>query len=340
MDFRDFFYIAEESKNLRPGEPIGRKILGEWVVLFRDESGAPRALKDRCLHRSAQLSIGTVKNGKLTCPYHGWTYDGRGKVVHIPSLGPEQKKLGNRCSDPYSTREKDGFVYVRLNPRPAEEIEPFDMPAYGAKGYHTLRLQNRFKNNVTNCAENFVDIPHTAFVHPVIFRSPSNEKLTATVVRENGSVVTTYRGEGKNLGIFGRILNPGGGEIGHVDRFFMPNVTSVEYRLGHGWHFFITSQSVPVTDEETLVYTDLTYNYGRFGRLAAPLVRRHGQAIIDQDLDILENQMKVLKKYDDPFANAPADIVHVFIESIRNEIAKGKDPRALPARSEEIEFWV
>jgi phenylpropionate dioxygenase-like ring-hydroxylating dioxygenase large terminal subunit len=340
MDFRDFFYVVEESAKLPRGRVLSRMVMGEWLAVFRDEEGRPRALRDRCLHRSAQLSRGHVAGGRLTCPYHGWTYDGGGRVVHIPSLGPEQKKLGNRCAVSYPTREKDGYVYVRLNPEPAEEIEPFDMPSYGKAGYHTIRLQNRFENDVTNCAENFVDIPHTAFVHDKIFRSSKNERLTATVVREKGSVVTTYHGEGKNLGIFGRILNPAGGELTHVDRFFMPNVTSVEYKTPHGWHFFITSQSVPVTDDQTLVYTDLTYDYGLVTKLAAPIVKRHGQAIIDQDLVILENQRKTMKKYGEPFSNAPADVIHVFIESIRGELAKGKDPRSLPPRREEIEFWV
>ena len=41
----------------------------------------------------------------------------------------------------------------------------------------------QFPNNVTNCVEDFVDIPHTAFVHPRIFRVRKDEKLTANVQR-------------------------------------------------------------------------------------------------------------------------------------------------------------
>ena len=244
MKFTDFWYVVGESHDIRPGKVVARKILGEWFAVFRDEEGAPRAMRDRCLHRSAQLSRGTVKGGKLTCSYHGWTYDGAGKVVNIPSLGPAQTKLGNRCAPVFDTRELDGFVYVRPSLAPEVELAPFRMPHYGDRGYNTIRLLNRFENNVTNCAENFVDVPHTAFVHKGIFRSSKNESIRTTIERKDGSVVVTYHGESANIGVFSRVLNPKQRRFEHVDRFFMPNVTSVEYRFALG-HFFITSQSVP-----------------------------------------------------------------------------------------------
>src|SRR6185295_17708768 len=165
------------------------------------------------------------------------------------------------------------------------------------------------------------------------------EKVQATVERKEGSVRVTYHGERSNLGIFSWFLNPSGKEIGHVDSFHMPNVTSVEYVFDAG-RLFITSQSVPVADDETLVFTDLTYDYGWLNELAAPFVRRHGQNIIDQDLEILADQMKVIKKYGARFTHTPADVIHVFIESIREELEQGRDPRLLPERRQEIEFWV
>ncbi|MEE2901338.1 MAG: aromatic ring-hydroxylating dioxygenase subunit alpha, partial [Myxococcota bacterium] len=38
--------------------------------------------------------------------------------------------------------------------------------------------------------------------------------------------------------------------------------------------------------------------------------------------------------------NTAADVIHVFVESIRNAIAKGEDPRALPNREVTVSFWV
>ena len=52
-------------------KPLGRKICGESLVLYRGPEGQATALEDFCPHRGAPLSLGKVENGKLTCGYHG-----------------------------------------------------------------------------------------------------------------------------------------------------------------------------------------------------------------------------------------------------------------------------
>ena len=346
MDIRDFWYIACETKQLKDKKPLACKILDEWLVVFRNASGGVTALRDRCLHRGSQLSRGEVRSGTLVCPYHGWTYNGSGEVVQIPSEGPDRPRGKTRCSPPYSAVEKEGYVYVKLKPQkqdqeqPLGPPEPFSIPFYGAAGWHKIRLKNRFKNSVTNCVENFVDVPHTVFVHPGIFRKTQGRKLTATVSRQNGEVHVEYNNEVNSFGWFSKFFGLKQKSIKHTDSYFMPNVTSVEYNMGPKRIFYITSQSIPIAEEETLVYTDLTYNYGLWNKLVAPLVRIHAQKIISQDIDVLNNQMKTIKKYGMNFQNSPADIIHVFIESIRKKLEEGADPRRLPAKKATVDFWI
>lgn len=343
-NLRRYWYVAAESHELTSTKPLAREILGEWVVLFRDSTGQPVALQDRCLHRGVQLSKGAVVHGNLRCSYHGWTYDNSGRAIHVPSEGPmdlsrSSEKSKNRCAVRYDAIEKDDFIYVRLD-REESETKAFDMPCYRKKGYTTIRLQNAFKNNITNCAENFVDIPHTTFVHPGIFRNPSGEKLTASVERKDASVKVIYQGERKNFGLFSWFLNAKGAPIEHTDEFFAPNVTSVNYWFGDGKHFIITSQSIPRKDKDTLVYTDLTYNYGIWNWLSRPIVRWQGQKIIDQDVEILGWQQDCLDRFGQKFQNSAADIIHTYIESLQFEIDAGRDPKDLPPRKSEIEFWI
>ncbi len=338
MKQEDFWYIVAEGHELKKNQVISRSILGEWLAVFRDDAGKVSVLQDKCLHRTAQISRGKVTNGQLQCPYHGWTYNQTGEVTAIPSMG-ESFKPGSKCAKTYEVIEQEDYIYVRLASG-SHETRPFSMPCYKAPGYTTIRLQNVFKNNVTNCAENFVDIPHTTFVHPKIFRDAKHEKFGAHILREEGRVKVTYKNEKKNFGWFSWFLNPTGEEIGHTDEFFVPNITSVHYRFSGQNHFIITSQSIPINDEETLVYTDLTYNYGIWTRFSRPLVRWQAQTIIDQDVEILNNQMKTIKKYGAHFQNSPADIIHTWIESIQSEVAQGRDPKLLPRKETEIEFWV
>ena len=336
MGFEDYWYVVAEAAELTTDRVLARQVIGERLVCFRAASGAPAILRDRCLHRNAPLSGGRVRDGLLTCPYHGWTYDGAGRVVDIPSMGPQ---TGSHCLPPYPAIERDGYVYVRLNRDAPAAIEPHAMPHYGERGWRNERLQNRFANNVSNCVENFIDIPHTAFVHRAIFRSSQGERLTASVTRSDGAVRVVYRNERGNLGTYRWFLNARGHEVKHSDSFYAPNVTSVVYEIG-AKTFIITSQAVPVSDDETLVYTDLTYDFGIWTTLAAPLVRRQGQRVIDQDLDILAAQMERIRQYGAQFRDTPADTIHRYVDSLREAIARGEDPRALPALSAEIEFFV
>ncbi|MCG8671698.1 MAG: aromatic ring-hydroxylating dioxygenase subunit alpha [Pseudomonadales bacterium] len=337
---KDFWYVVAESKELKKNDVLARKVMGEWLAVFRDENGEVVIMQDRCKHRAAQLSKGKVCNGKLECPYHGWTYGKDGHVVSVPSEGENFKQTASRKGLTYRTCEQDDYIYVCLSDSEELEAKPFPMRHYGEKGWHTIRLQNHFENNVTNCVENFIDIPHTVYVHPGIFRTPRRQKIDVDVRRYGGVVKATYHNETDNLGWFSKVLNPKGGTITHTDEFLMPNVSCVEYIFGPNRHFIITSQSIPQEDDQTLVYTDLTFNYGIWNKLAAPIVKWQGQKVIDQDIEALANQMEVIKKYGDKFSNTPADVIHVWVESIQKELAEGRDPRLLPERNKSVSMLV
>src|SRR5215475_7317552 len=134
MDFKDFWYIAAESKELKPNRALSARILDEWIALFRDEHGKAVAFEDRCLHRCARLSKGRVATGRLQCAYHGWTYNGQGSVVFVPSEGPEGPKSKHRRARSFQVREQDDYVYVRLIDTMSEieapGVEPFKIPFY------------------------------------------------------------------------------------------------------------------------------------------------------------------------------------------------------------------
>ena len=126
----------------------------------------------------------------------------------------------------------------------------------------------------------------------------------------------------------------------------MPNVTEVEYVFSPGRQLYIVSQTVPEEDDSSLVYTTLTYNFGLFSALkplnaiARRVLAWQGQSVIDQDVVALDQQMTVIRKYGEEFNNTSADAIHVLVESIRDELAAGRDPRALPVKRAEVRFWV
>jgi len=340
ISFKHYWYIACQSKELKKNEAIQRTVLDEWIALYRDEDGKPVAFQDRCPHRNFKLSEGHVKDGQLQCPYHGWVFDKKGDVVAIPAESKNFKPLKSRCAKSFDVMELDDFIFVRLESHPEVQSPPFRAPHYKEQGFKTIRLFNIFKNNVTNCAENYVDVPHTIFVHDKIFRVSRDEKVDATVERKDGSVIIDYRNETDNMGWFSFFLNPKKEPIIHRDFFHVPNITSVEYIFSPGKTFYITSHSTPVNDELTYVYTDLTFQFGVFNAFAGPIVKFQGQSVIDQDIEVLDTQMDVIQKYGEQFSNSSADIVHVMIESLRRAIARGEDPAKLKYQKHDFEFWI
>lgn len=335
---RSFWYIACQSKDLG-NKPKAISILGKHLALFRGSENKVVAIEDRCLHRNAKLSEGRVKDGCIVCPYHGWSFDSTGEVKDIPSEGGCLKKKRKQKTMPVI--EQQDYIYVWLgDEEPTKEQKPFDIPHYSTPGFHKIKLINYFESSVTNCVENFIDIPHTVFVHPGIFRVRKDQKIVAVMKRDKGSVEITYSNETDNLGFFSRFINPESKEIVHFDRFHMPNITCVEYYVSKNRHFIITSQSVPIGDNETMVYTDLTYNYGVWNKVASPLIRQQAQQIIAQDQVILKNQKDNIARFGESFQNSPADTIHVLVESIRHCLEKGKDPLVLSTKSKEIEFWI
>src|SRR5262245_6636344 len=113
MGFEDYWYVAGESKDLTTEHALSGRILDRALVCFRGRDGTPAVLPDRCLHRNAPLSAGRVRGGLLSCPYHGWTYDGAGRVVCVPSMGATAVPWR---LPPFPVIERDGYVYTRLNP--------------------------------------------------------------------------------------------------------------------------------------------------------------------------------------------------------------------------------
>ncbi len=91
---RRYWQPVALSEELPPGgAPIPLRILGEDLVLFRDDEGRPGLLGLHCSHRGADLSYARVEDGGLRCIYHGWLFDIKGHCLDQPGEqgGGEQK---------------------------------------------------------------------------------------------------------------------------------------------------------------------------------------------------------------------------------------------------------
>jgi len=337
---RDRWYVACTSRELKGTQPLGRVILEEALVVFRDDAGQVHCFVDRCLHRNAMLSEGHVRDGCLVCPYHGWRYDADGALVHIPSEGPDSQGRKSRSLARFPAREESGLVWVYMGDSDHIAAEPFAFPHHGEAGWESYFMVTPFDNNVTNCVENFMDVPHTITVHAGWFRSDAAQAVHTTVERTDDSVLVTYHQKNDSIGFWSRILNPRGEPVTHTDKFYMPNVTRVDYDFGTSRSFIITSQCTPVSEFHTMVYTAITFRMGVFNKLARALLPPYTRKVIHQDVVIMRNQGESLQRYGDDFSNAPVDVIHHYIESLRDWAADGEKGARPKPQSADVTFYV
>src|SRR3954471_12052431 len=102
-------------------EPVQVWLLGEPWMLVRlpvagtAADGATRlvAFEDRCPHRLAPLSAGTVVGETLQCGYHGWCFDAEGACTVIPALGGSDRIPPRaRVAAPAGLAEVGGLVLL------------------------------------------------------------------------------------------------------------------------------------------------------------------------------------------------------------------------------------
>jgi vanillate O-demethylase monooxygenase subunit len=163
MFLKNFWYVAAWNHELGQ-KPLGRVILNEPVVLFRDANGAPVALEDRCPHRRLPLSMGKiVEGGLLQCHYHGLRFNNAGRCVRVPGqeMIPPSAKVRS-----YPVVERYRWVWIWMgDPALADastipDFHYLESPNWGVKG--TVFHVNA---NWQLIVDNLLDLTHLAFVH-------------------------------------------------------------------------------------------------------------------------------------------------------------------------------
>ncbi len=169
--FRRFWHAVMPLAKLDDGKPVPFTLLGEPIVLFRDGEGRPAALKDRCCHRTAKLSLGRCVNGALECGYHGWTYDRGGRVIRIPQFDAGQAIPPDYCTPAYRCEARYGYAWVCLAAPHEEPLAPIpEVPEFDDPRYRTIfQFYERWATSPLRALENSFDNSHFSFVHRATF---------------------------------------------------------------------------------------------------------------------------------------------------------------------------
>ena len=318
-----YWYIACRSRSLRK-RPLAVTIMGRRLVLFRAAARQPVACEDRCAHRNSPLSSGRVCDGMLQCPYHGWSYDDRGRLARIPALdGADLPR--DVCIETFPCIEQDGYIWVSPGVDPLVAA-PLELPHIQEAGWTSFRMQTRFNAPVEACLENFLDCPHAAHVHRHWFRAPIGKKVPTRVRGLEDGAEAEYFHEPREKSLVWWLLSPRSGEMKHTDRFIAPNISRVDYEFANGLHYIITSVCTPLDDRSTEVFTTISFKYRRIGPLIRLFFEPLSRIIIRQDVDMLDAMQNNIDQFGGAeFVCSDADLLAPHIRRWRQAIRNGDD---------------
>ena len=121
---RSWILIGFEIELPRAGSHLALNIAGAPVFVVRGHDGGIRAFHNTCRHRGSRiLGDGKGVTARLVCPYHRWTYDLTGALVHAARMGNDFAACDHGLG-PVALETCSGAIYVSLADSPPP-FEPF-----------------------------------------------------------------------------------------------------------------------------------------------------------------------------------------------------------------------
>ncbi|NIO08758.1 MAG: Rieske 2Fe-2S domain-containing protein [Deltaproteobacteria bacterium] len=284
--------VALSDELLQGGAPIPLKILGEELVLFRDNHGQVGLLGLHCSHRGADLSYGRVEDGGLRCIYHGWLYDVRGRCLDQPGEPNGGDHRQSICHPAYPCMEKAGLVFAYMGPG-----EPPLLPNYESLAAPADRrfIRKYFQEcSYLQANEGNIDPVHLSFLHRQLKDDlgdrrgglgVSGTSQTADSLYKQ-DIVPSLEVEITDFGVRIFAIRKAGADNNfiRVSNFILPNLCAVPGEAGAdgynmNWH-------VPIDDNHHWKYM-LTFR--RSGPLDLKSMGQRNAAVIDNAYRLTRN---------------------------------------------------
>ena len=165
--------LSEELAGDRPVVPV--TLVGEALVLFRDDTGRLGLIGRHCPHRGVDLAYGRLEDGGLRCPLHGWLLDVDGACLETPAE-PSTSTFRHRVRHvAYPVVERSGIVWAYLGPGAPPPLPGLD--AFAAPPSHTFAFKGMWHCNWLQAHEVGIDPAHAAFLHR--FTEAEDDRLAA-----------------------------------------------------------------------------------------------------------------------------------------------------------------
>lgn len=153
--------LSDEIAARRPVVPV--RLLGEDLVLFRDNNGELGLIGRHCPHRGADLCYGRREDNGLRCPFHGWHFDRSGQCVEQPGEPEGSRMHENIRTTSYPVIEKNGIIFAYMGPGDPPPFPAFD--CFAAPDSHVFAFKGLWQCNWLQALEVGIDPAHASFLH-------------------------------------------------------------------------------------------------------------------------------------------------------------------------------
>lgn len=161
---RNAWYVAAWDHEVGRKKILSRTVAGRPLALYRTEDGRAVALADACWHRLAPLSQGALVGPEdIRCPYHGITYDARGRCTSMPA----QETINPSALVPsFPVVDRNRYVWVWVgDPALADPDLIPDMHQMTDAAWTGDGLTIHAPCNYQLVLDNLMDLTHEEFVH-------------------------------------------------------------------------------------------------------------------------------------------------------------------------------
>ena len=233
--FKSWFYAGRAEQVEASGQWFTIDVVGESIIVMRNEVGELQAFYNVCRHRGSKLcdEIAGHCHGAIVCPYHNWCYNHQGDLIATPRIEEGELDRSQLSLWPVHVDVWQGFVFVNLiAEKPISLRESlathFDEPLrFERFELDKLRIGHRVETIVNAnwkiVMENYLECLHCPNVHPELVETIETYQ-TGWVIeegRDDGGVSLPLGGTGYTQG-------------GKSSLSVMPSMTELEVNSIYG----------------------------------------------------------------------------------------------------------
>uniref|UniRef100_A0A1D1YQH2 Chlorophyllide a oxygenase, chloroplastic n=1 Tax=Anthurium amnicola TaxID=1678845 RepID=A0A1D1YQH2_9ARAE len=159
---KNFWYPVAFSSDLKGDTMIPIDCFEEPWVIFRGKDGRPGCVQNTCAHRACPLHLGSVNDGRIQCPYHGWEYSTDGKCEKMPSTRMHNVKIQS-----LTCFEHEGMIWIWPGDAPTMATLPSLLPPPGFTVHAEIVMELPVEHGLL--LDNLLDLAHAPFTHTSTF---------------------------------------------------------------------------------------------------------------------------------------------------------------------------